>query len=217
MSNTREIILRELLGRQRCSIYDLAEAVGISPIAVRHHISRLEAENLIASESERHGVGRPRRMYFLTDEGMERFPTRYLSLSMRLVETLKESFPAEVVNRLFREIASSLAKELMDDSGNSAASLTERLELVRHGLSAQGFTIEITESAGNFEIRETSCPYIHVGQEHPEVCLVDQTLIATVLATDIEKTHCVLNGDAYCAYSAPRIPVNHITHMENAS
>lgn len=216
-TSTRETILRELLSRQRCTILELAKAVGISPIAVRHHVSRLEAENLIASDNERHGVGRPRRVFFLTDEGMEKFPSRYLNLSMRLVDTLKESFPPEVVDRLFREMASSLARELVDPNESRFLNLPQRLELVRKALSAQGFTVEITEAEGNYEIRETSCPYIHVGQEHPEVCLVDQTLISTVLATDIEKTHCVLNGDAYCAYVAPRIPAEQIDQMENFS
>jgi predicted ArsR family transcriptional regulator len=42
-----------------------------------------------------------------------------------------------------------------------------------------------------------------VGEEHPEICLVDETIIEQVLAIAIEKTHCVLTGDPYCAYIAP--------------
>lgn len=217
MSNTRDLVLKELLNRGRCTINDLAAAVGINPISVRHHIARLEADNLVASMSERHGVGRPRQVYSLTDEGMEKFPTRYLNLSMRLVESLKESLPAETVRQVFKDIASSLARELIDPEAAHALTFQDRIELVRKILSQQGFTVEIEENNGQFHIRETSCPYIHVGQEHPEVCLVDQTLIATVLATTVKKTHCVLSGDTFCSYSAAAIPADTINLLENSA
>ena len=83
--NTRERVLRTLLARERCTINELAEAVEINPISVRHHIVKLEAEGLVTSEEERHGVGRPRRLYFLTEGGHEQFPTRYIRLTMRLL------------------------------------------------------------------------------------------------------------------------------------
>jgi len=67
--STRQRVLQTLLSRQRCTINELAEAVDINPISVRHHITKLEAEGLVTSEEERHGVGRPRRLYFLTEEG----------------------------------------------------------------------------------------------------------------------------------------------------
>jgi DeoR family suf operon transcriptional repressor len=74
MSTTRDLVLKTLLTRQRCTVNELAEAVGINPISVRHHVTRLEADGLVTSEEVRHGVGRPRRLYFLTENGMEQFP-----------------------------------------------------------------------------------------------------------------------------------------------
>jgi predicted ArsR family transcriptional regulator len=50
-------------------------------------------EGLIAAEEERHGVGRPRLVYSLTEDGMEKFPTKYLRLTTRLLAQMKESMP----------------------------------------------------------------------------------------------------------------------------
>ncbi len=47
--NTRERVLKTLLKNHRCTINELAEAVNINPISVRHHISRLQAEGLVGS------------------------------------------------------------------------------------------------------------------------------------------------------------------------
>ena len=87
--STREKVLQTMLSRQRCTINELAKAVDINPISVRHHIARLEAEGLVTSEEERHGVGRPRRLYFLTEHGIDHFPSRYLKLTIRLLEQLE--------------------------------------------------------------------------------------------------------------------------------
>jgi predicted ArsR family transcriptional regulator len=68
--------------------------------------------------------------------------------------------------------------------------------------------------AEGFEIKEISCPYKHVSVEHPEICLVDETMISKVFATAVEKTHCVLDGDPFCCYIAPAAPVSEIRIIE---
>ncbi|TAK12586.1 MAG: winged helix-turn-helix transcriptional regulator [Anaerolineae bacterium] len=213
-TSTRDQILQALLSHRRCSINDLAEAVGINPVSVRHHIGRLEASGLVDSENERHGVGRPRRVYFLTSSGIERFPSRYLDLSIRLVESMKETMPAEFVDQMFRAIASGVARKIIGLEDLASLTLAQRLELVRTALTQEGFTVEIEEKNGQYFIRETSCPYIHVGQEHPEVCLVDETLISTVLDRKVRKTHCVLDGDTHCVYVTPGVTSDAINRME---
>jgi len=196
--NTRERVLQTLLTRDRCTINDLAEAVEINPISVRHHISRLEAESLVESEEVRHGVGRPRRYYFLTEKGRERFPTRYIRLMLRLLEQLKETMPQPMVAKLFSQIAQDLASEYA--STVSDLSMEERLDLVQKLLSIEGFRVEWEQQGDEYHIREVNCPYFHIGQNHPEVCSVDQTLISTLLNIPVQKVQCMLQGDAHCTY-----------------
>ena len=163
MKSTRDKILQTLLRQPRTTINELAAAVGINPISVRHHLTNLQVEGLVGNDEERHGVGRPRLVYFLTEAGMERFPTRYLRLTTRLLAQMKESMPAPMVSRLFAEMADGLAEEYAS-------------------------------------IHEITCPYLQIGQSHPEVCTVDQTLISKMLAVPAEKVQCVLQGDAHCTY-----------------
>jgi predicted ArsR family transcriptional regulator len=196
--NTRQKVLKTLQTRQQCTINELAEAVAISPISVRHHIGRLEADGLVTSEEERHGVGRPRRVYRLTDTGRERFPTRYLRLTLRLLAQLKETVPQPLVDQLFAQMAQDLAAEHQDELAD--LSFEERLDLVQELLTNEGFSVNWQNLGDHYEIRETNCPYYHVGQDHPEVCSVDQILISTVLSVPTEKIQCMLNGDAHCTF-----------------
>lgn len=205
--------MQTLLSRQRCTINELADAVEINPISVRHHIARLEAEGLVTSEEERHGVGRPRRLYYLTEEGLERFPSRYMKLTIRLLEQLKDTMPQSMVRQLFTQMAEGMAAEVQAEAND--LSLEQRLNLVTGLLSQEGFTVEWEKEGNKYLIREISCPYYHVGQTHPEVCSMDQTLISTVLAVPAEKVRCVLNGDAHCTYVVEQVNTTENSHDRN--
>jgi predicted ArsR family transcriptional regulator len=198
MKSTRDKILQTLLRQPRRTINELAEAVGINPISVRHHLTNLQMEGVIASEEERHGVGRPRLIYSLTDDGMEKFPTHYLRLTTRLLAQMKESMPGPVVSKLFSQIAEGLADEYTDQM--QGLDMEERLDFVKEMLSQEGFTVEWEKKDGQYQIHEISCPYYQIGIAHPEVCTVDQALISKMLAVPANKIQCILDGAAHCTY-----------------
>lgn len=198
MSNTKDRILQTLLRQPHRTINELAEAVGINPISVRHHLTNLQVEGLVAAEEERHGVGRPRLVYALTEDGMEKFPTKYLRLTTRLLAQMKESMPGPVVRNLFNQIAEDLAREYA--SQMQGLSMEERLEFVKDLLSQEGFTVEWEKKGEQYEIHEISCPYYQIGIAHPEVCTVDQTLISKMLAVPASKVQCILDGGSHCTY-----------------
>jgi predicted ArsR family transcriptional regulator len=214
-TSTRQKVLHTLLRNHRCTIIELAEAVDINPISVRHHISKLQAEGMVASEEERHGVGRPRQVFFLTEPGLEAFPTRYLRLTIRLLEQLKENFPPQMVNQLFSQMATDLVDEYAQTANLKGLTIEERLELVNDLLKDEGFDLEWEKKDNHYYIREISCPYLHVGQTHPEVCVIDQTLISTVLDLPTEKVKCILDGDEQCTYVVP--DMSSITSAEEIS
>lgn len=198
MNSTRNKILQTLLKKPKSTINDLAEAVGINPISVRHHLTNLQMEGLVEGQEERHGVGRPRLVYSLTSEGMERFPTRYLRLTTRLISQMKESMPGPVVSQLFGQIAEDLVAEYAHDV--KGLSMEDRLDLVQDLLAQEGFTVEWEKKEDTYHIHEISCPYYQIGIKHPEVCTVDQTLISKMLALPVNKVQCILDGGAHCTY-----------------
>jgi len=198
MKSTRERIMQTLLRQPRTTINSLAESVGIDPISVRHHLTNLQAEGLVSAEEERHGVGRPRLVYFLTDEGTEHFPTRYLRLTSRLLDQLKSTMPEPMVSRLFLQMATDMAEEYAAQM--KGMRMEERLEVAKTLLTEEGFNVEWERTGNQYQIHEITCPYLQIGQNHPEVCTVDQALISKMLAVPVEKVSCILNGDAHCTY-----------------
>ena len=205
MKSTRDRILQTMLRHPRSTINELAEAVGINPISVRHHLTKLQVEGLVAAEEERHGVGRPRLVYFLTEDGLEKFPTRYLRLTTRILTQMKDKFPQPMVSEMFREVATAMADE--HSAELKGLNVEERLDVMKTLLAEEGFVVEWEKKGSEYLIHEITCPYLQVGQSHPEVCTVDQTLISKMLAVPANKIQCILSGAAHCTYVVQNIAV----------
>lgn len=203
MKSTRERIIQTLLNHPGSTISDLAEAVGISGISVRHHLTNLQAEGVVAADEERHGVGRPRLVYGLTEKGLERFPTRYLQLTNRLLDQMKETLPPAAINKLFTAMAEDIASDYTQQVKHMT--VEEKLDFLKNLLSEEGFSVKWERQGQDYHIHEVTCPYLHIGQAHPEICAVDQTLISEVLSIPVQKINCILHGDSRCTYVVPNI------------
>jgi predicted ArsR family transcriptional regulator len=198
MKSTRDRILQTLLNHPQSTISDLAESVNINSISARHHLTNLQLDGFVKAEEVRHGVGRPRLVYTLTDSGMEKFPTRYLQLTNRLLTELKQRMPASEIEAIFSQMAMDITSEQTEKI--KKLSIEEKLNYIKESLSDQGFSIEWEKIGDNYMIKEIACPFFHVGQAHPEVCTIDKTLISSILSIPAEKVECVLDGDNQCSY-----------------
>jgi predicted ArsR family transcriptional regulator len=178
--------------------------VDINPISVRHHVNKLEAEGLITSEEERHGVGRPRLVYSLTKRGMERFPKRYLTLTLRILDQLEDTLSQKAVSELFQDIAEDMAEEMTQDIEVEQLTMEERLTLLQEVMTSKGYTVRLSEQDDTYHVIEASCPYHHVGESHPEICAVDQELISRFVAVPPKRITCILDGDTQCTYVIPK-------------
>ena len=198
MKSTRERVLQTLLTNPNSTISALAEAVGINAVSVRHHLTSLQADNLVQSQEERHGVGRPRLVYSLTEKGAELFPTRYLKLINQLLVQLKNSMPKEELEKLLVQIAVDLSAEFAKKIKHFP--MEKKLDAIRVFLAQEGYVIEWKKQNDQYVITEITCPFYHISQKHPEVCTIDHAIFSSLLSLPVERVKCILTGDNHCSY-----------------
>lgn len=198
MKNTREKILDQLLALQNATISDLSDILGISEISVRHHLISLQADELVCSSEERHGVGRPRFVYNLTSKGYEAIPTNFLQLSNQALATMKRVLGKDAVIDLLRQIG----KDLADAYQSSEAPTPEQLlpQIVTR-LSQEGFYWTWHKTGDTYTLTSRYCPFLKLGQNHPEICTINQALLESLIEQPVVKSSCVLRGDKACAYT----------------
>ena len=191
--------MRTLLAYPSSTINELAQAVGINGISVRHHLTALEADDLIKSSEERHGVGRPRYIYSLSEKGIELFPTSYLRLTQRILKTLSNQLPPESLHAFFEEIGTEIAKPY--ENNLDAKTLDERLQIIKTALTNEGFIVDVEKNEDSFKLTNLSCPYYHIGLDHSVVCTIDYTVIARLSGTAIKVVSCMFDGSNKCIYT----------------
>jgi DeoR family transcriptional regulator, suf operon transcriptional repressor len=197
--STRDIILRTIKQSPQSSVEELAEAVDVSPVTVRHHLNGLQAEGLIESETVRRKVGRPYFVYSISEKGQELFPKRYVRLTSRLLGELKNRLPPDVLRDIMQGVVQAV---IADHEGEfEHLPLEERLNYLIELLAEEGFLADWQKAENGYTIIEYSCPYLSVGQKHMEVCTFDKELMLQVIQAPITQHSCMLEGADCCEFS----------------
>jgi Predicted transcriptional regulator len=197
---TREKIMRALRANGRMTVSELVKELRITHIGVRHHLSSLLAEGLIESREERHGIGRPHLVYRLTETALDRNPSKYYKFTNFLLDRLKENLPPEMVDRLLREVASSIAGEWKTEL--DPLPWPRRIDRLVQLLAQDGFIAQVEESGPDqYRLLEFACPYSKISLHHPEVCALDASIFSHALGAQVERTACIRSGSETCTFS----------------
>jgi predicted ArsR family transcriptional regulator len=199
MQDTRWAVLELIRTQPMATVASLADALHVAPITIRHHLATLQAEGLVTAESAREGVGRPKHVYKVTEAAQRYFPNKYHTLVEGLLDELKTRLPPEQVELIIDGMAANVAAKY--NTARITGSLEDRLRYLVTILGEEGFMAQVNHIDGAIVLTELNCPYLYVGQRHPEVCRIDRALMQNVLGTEVEQTSCVLNGDTRCTFS----------------
>lgn len=199
MQDTRLAVLEAIKSQRQATVASLAQALNLTPISIRHHLNSLQGEGLIKVEVERQSVGRPRHVYTLTQAAQRYFPNNYHMLVGRLLDEMKATLSPEQIEQIIDNLAAHVAAQYR--SKQPGGTLEQRLQRLVDILGAEGFMAAVQRVDGNTVLTELNCPYVYIGQKHPEVCRIDNTIIRSILGRDVQQTSCVLHGDRSCTFS----------------
>src|SRR5438128_467119 len=97
---TRQAILGLLKQHGPRDAEALASHLGISAMAVRQHLYALRAQKLVISQEQSRPVGRPAKMWSLTQAADPFFPDAHANLTVNLLNSAEQTFGEEGVKRV---------------------------------------------------------------------------------------------------------------------
>lgn len=194
----RHAVLVELKRARRLTVKGLAERLGVSVNAARHHVKELEAEGLVAYEREHRGVGAPAHAYALTADGEALFPRRYeATLTALLDQMIERGGRVAAVSMLESRFADLSRRMCAELSGRPPS---ERLEALGRVLSEEGYMAEVAEHEGVITLTEHNCAIPAVAKRFPEICAAEARLLAEVLGAEVHRREHMLAGCSTCEY-----------------
>jgi predicted ArsR family transcriptional regulator len=203
--SVRKRILEILKQRNGATVAELAEALEMAPVSVRHHLDILQGDSLIRVERvERSGgVGRPQQVYALTEEAGDYFPNNFAALASNLVRQIKHILSDEQVECVFRNMAHDLAEQFERNEPNDLC-LEQRLDHIADFLNERGYLAswesDEGDPAGSYLLHKHNCPYAGVSDEYHELCLMDETLVNLLVDRPCQRVSHMATNDHCCTY-----------------
>ncbi|MFP4577811.1 MAG: iron-sulfur cluster biosynthesis transcriptional regulator SufR [Coleofasciculus sp.] len=207
-SSTKQDILQYLLKQEQAIAHALAEALDISPQAIRRHLKDLEAEGLIEYKSVSMGMGRPQHVYRLSKKGRDRFPNHYGEFAVSLLDTLEETVGRDQVSTILQKQWERKAMEYRQllGQGSLAERVAKLVELRQsEGYMAEWYPVESSDASEQthkqFIFREHNCAISNVAESFPSVCGHELEMFAAILPDcQVERTHWINHGEHQCGY-----------------
>ena len=199
MPLTRRRILMLLKEHGELTADELANLLGISAVAVRRHLTKLESDQLVTYREVQRGMGRPSYVYGLGEAAADFFPRRYEELAVNVLETIRELYGGEAIDAIFRMRTSHVIEKYRRQVNGK--SLDARLDQLTRLREADGYmsTWEAT-SSGAYLLREANCPIFHVAEGCETACENDLVMLTDLLEADVVRTSHLAKGDGACCY-----------------
>ena len=199
MPTTRRRILTLLKEQGHLTADELADHLGISSVAVRRHLTKLESDQLVSYDEIQRGMGRPSFVYCLGEAAASFFPSGYEELATIVLETIRDMYGTEALDAVFKLRSEHILQSYRQKVNGST--LNQRLDQVTQLREADGYmsSWDLT-SDGTIMLREANCPIIHVAEGCGSACNYDQSLLEDLLEADVIRTGHIAQGDGACVY-----------------
>jgi predicted ArsR family transcriptional regulator len=183
---------------------ELASHLGASRTGVLQQLHALESAGLVSRKAIRHGVGRPRHVYDVTDAAQDLFPTNYDGLADGLLAAIRAIGGQALVDDVFEErrrLTSERVRQRLADRMPADAPLPDRVRELAVIQDEQGYLAETVIGAdGVIRLIERNCAIYHVAAGTAAACEAELDLFRDVLGVGVERETHIVAGDRCCTY-----------------
>ncbi len=189
----------------------IAKRLGVTAMAIRQHLYSLRDGGLVTYTDERRKVGRPARIWRITEKARARFPDSHAELTVEMLAFIRATFGERGIERLITERTRLQTKAYGERLRAVGKSLEARVKALAKIRAEQGYMAEAARQRdGSFLLTENHCPICAAATECQGLCREELVLFSAVLGKDVsvERTDHILAGARRCAYritpSAPK-------------
>ena len=205
--STRMEVLELLRRKGPASAETIASDLGVTPNAVRQHLTNLERGRFVVSIPERRSRGRPSLLFSLTERADSVFPKRYGQLATMVLQEVQEMGGPDALDEIFARVATRHAGAIGRDL--EGLGFDEKLTRVVAWIGRAGTLAEQTETAEGVKVTIHNCPFRNTALKFPQVCTITPHLISQLLGTAVSQADSIHRHDQFCSFVVQRPTDDH--------
>ena len=181
----------------------IATSIGASRSGVAQQLRALEGAGLVSRTAVRHGVGRPRHLYDVTDDAQGLFPSNYDGLAAGLIaaivelggEPLLEQVMLARSHRAGAALRDGLAAALPPD-----ASIEDRVRELARLQDSLGYLAEAQVDADSIRLVQHNCAVHDIATTNGAACRAELAMFRELLGPGVERECHIPDGARCCTY-----------------
>lgn len=199
---TKNRLLYALKARGPQTSADLAAHLDVTTVAVRQHLDGLLDEGLVLFEDVRGTVGRPKRVWSLSEHGNNRFPDNHSGLLLDMLDGVRALYGEDGMNQLINRRETAIRAHY-DSLMSGVHQLEERLKLLADQRSKEGYMAEVEQQPdGSFLLIENHCSICAAARACQGFCRSELQLFRDALGPEcsvVREEH-IVSGARRCTY-----------------
>src|SRR5437016_14609583 len=203
--STRMEVLELIRRKGSASAEAIASDLGVTPNAVRQHLTNLERDGFVTSHPERRARGRPSLLFTLTERADSVFPKRYGQLATMVLQEVQAIGGPDALDQIFARVAARHANAIEKDL--QGLKFEEKLHRVVSWIGRAGTLVEQSEGPEGIQVTIHNCPFRNTALKFPQVCTITPQLISRLTGAAVSQSDSIHRRDPYCSFVVQR-PTN---------
>jgi predicted ArsR family transcriptional regulator len=180
-------IIKNLKRSTGMSVNELAAALGMSYMGVKQHCVDLQKKGYVDTWRRPKEVGRPEKVYRLTEKARPLFPVYDNELTIEILEATDQLHGPNAAEKLlfayFQKKGDGYAKKVR------GASVVDRASWLSKQRDKEGYVSGCEfDKEGGFRMVEYHSPFSALAQKYPTLYRMEQQMIERVTGTRVERT-----------------------------
>jgi predicted ArsR family transcriptional regulator len=194
-------VLEIMKGSEPKTAEQLGALLGMSAVGMRLHLNALARKGLVRFEERKGKVGRPLRVWSLTDAAGVSFPDAHATLAVDLIGAVKELYGKKALRRLVvtreKDMRARYGRGLAD-----APTLARKVAALAKLRSEEGYMAEARKTSKGMLLVENHCPICAAATACQQFCRSELRIFREALGDDVtvERVDHILAGARRCAY-----------------
>ena len=180
----------------------LGRKLGMTAVGARQHLTRLQEEGLVDAVDQSEGVGRPKRIWSLSEAGHARFPDNHAGLTLELITAIRKAGGETMLDSVI-DAREKAALQTYRRALDGAASLKEKVKRLAKIRSEEGYMASVAAGAdGALLLIENHCPICVAAKACQGFCRSELALFRETLgdSVTVERDEHIVSGARRCVY-----------------
>ncbi|MEH6547398.1 MAG: metalloregulator ArsR/SmtB family transcription factor [Sneathiella sp.] len=183
------------------SAHKLAEQFTVTPMAVRLHLYAMENEELVSSENQSVGRGRPLKIWKLTEKANRIFPDAHQTLAVDLINTMGELFGNQGLDKIVEAHGARQKSDYLLRLKHTTT-LEGRIKALAKIRTDEGYMAEALQEGSSWLLIENHCPICSAANACAGLCKNELEIFQEIIGHDalVTREDHILAGARRCTY-----------------